>query len=93
MVFFLSLVLASEKNREKPRKQFPKFTQDLVLFSQKCRCKFCKIRFEFLVLTILMEIAQIMMFQIVKLCVQIVLLGRLENDLPKKNVFKFIQNC
>jgi len=40
-----------------------------------------------------MEIAQIMMFQIVKLCVQIVLLGRLENDLPKKNVFKFIQNC
>ncbi len=47
MVFFLSLVLALEKNRKKTRKQFPKFTQDLVLFSQKCRCKFCKIRLEF----------------------------------------------
>jgi len=46
-VFFLSLVLASEKNRKKPRKQFHRLTQDLVLFSQKFRWKFCKIMLEF----------------------------------------------
>ena len=38
-----SLALASEKKTgKKTRKQFSKLTQDLVLFSQKFRCKLCQ---------------------------------------------------
>ena len=38
-----SLALSSEKKTgKKARKQFSKFTQDLVLFSQKFRCKSCQ---------------------------------------------------
>jgi len=38
-----SLALASEKKTgKKARKQFPKLVQDLVLYSQKFRCKLCQ---------------------------------------------------
>ena len=42
-----SLALASEKKTgKKARKQFSKLTQDLVLFSQKFRCKSCQIHLD-----------------------------------------------